>query len=225
MAQIITRTWLTPSTVDTQLAADLQSLFDFVRVEDGKMYLTDTMYLYMDSGTVRAKNGNNIGFQCSLTSDIDYKLIKTATGDIAFLSKDSYNSWEDSKYLRFVIVKVKNAVTGEESYGIFSPYASPSTSYIQNFGNTMLFTDDITASPAIAKVAYNPITVTNYSDFMYGANANAPITVLCNAFSHQSQCITKNLKIMLVTPRPYNGDCTIDGKKYYCISYIAMPDE
>lgn len=224
MAQIIERSGLSSADFRTQIAADLQTLFDFVKFEDEKLYITDSLYI-APNANMAIGNGNGITFNMQLGSSNgnNYRLVKSENGDVAIFTGTS--TLIDNLGFKLAIVKVKNAITNEESYGIFANTVGGSSGASNNLGQMMLFTEDVTNNVEIVTVSSNPNSLTSYTNFSYGAKTSAAMTVLCEAFSHQSQCTTVNFRIMLVTPRPYNGDCLINGKKYYCITYLAMLDE
>lgn len=226
MATILSQNNISSSDFETQMTADLKTLFDFVDEDDGKLYITDDLYI-KPGVNMQIGNGNGVTFTINMGSSSGnyYKLVKSASGDIAILANTS--ELVDNTGFRLAIVKVKNALTNEESYGIFANSTSGGTSSsdIYNHGRMLLFTDDVEDSVALTQVATNPTNLGSTANFAYGAKTDAPMTVLGEIFSHQSQCITQNTKVMYVTPRPYNGECTINGKSYYCITYIAMLDE
>ena len=225
MATIITKNNISSSQLAIQMTEDLKTLFDFVKEEDNKLYITDTLYI-IPGINVMIGNGNGITFYINIGSSSGnyYKLVKSATGDVAIIARAG--ELTDNFGFRLAIVKVKNAITNEESYGIFAnSTAGGGSSYDRNLGRMMLFTDDVTNAVELTSAAVDPISLGSYTAFGYGAKSDAPIAVLGEAFSHQSQCITTDLKVMYITPHPYNGECLIAGKNYYCISYIAMLDE
>lgn len=226
MATIITKNNISSSDFATQMTEDLKTLFDFVNEDDGKLYITDTLYITPGVNVVIG-NGNGVTFTINIGSSSGnyYKLVKSANGDVAILA--STRELTDNTGFRFAIVKVKNAITNEESYGIFANSTSGGTSSsdVYNYGKMLLFTDDVEDSVALTQVATDPTSLGYTAYFVYGTKTNAPIAVLGEVFSHQSQCITQNTKVMYVTPHPYNGECLIAGKNYYCISFIAMLDE
>lgn len=227
MATIITKNNISSSQLATQMTEDLKTLFDFVKEEDNKLYITDTLYI-IPGINVMIGNGNGITFTINIGSNSNgnyYKLVKSATGDVAIIARAG--ELTDNIGFRFAIVKVKNAITNEESYGIFanSTAGGSSSSSEKNYGRMMLFTDDVTNAVELTSVAVDPTGMGSYTYFVYGAKSDAPIAVLGEVFSHQSQCITQNTKVMYVTPHSYNGECLIAGKNYYCISFIAMLDE
>lgn len=225
MATILSQNNISSSDFETQMTADLKTLFDFVDEDDGKLYITDDLYIKpgvnMQIGNAHTYFTINMGS----SSGNYYRLVKSASGDVAILANTS--ELVDNTGFRLAIVKVKNALTNEESYGIFANSTSGGTSSSDayNYGKMLLFTDDVEDSAALTQVATDPTSLGSTAYFAYGAKTNAPIAVLGEVFSHQSQCITQNTKVMYVTPRPYNGKCTINGKSYYCITYIAMLDE
>ena len=67
----------------------------------------------------------------------------------------------------------------------------------------------------------------NYSlvNFVYGFNTATGSAKLIPVFNTYTDYTTKNFRVMAQTPRPYNGNCLINGKKYYCVGFCAMLDE
>lgn len=227
MAQIISKT-IAWNAIDT-LMADLRNMFDFKTYdeENHRLYITDDTYIEINvSGTsfyIKAGNSNGqlISMSASLSTNVYYEIIKSVSGDVA-LRTATNGVLADNMYLSFVITKVKD-MNGNKSYGVFMPSKNTGA---YNVGNMILICDDNTEANSTS-ICSNPGNVNSpsYSTFNFGFNLAAKSAVLVPAFNTFTEYITENFKCMLLTPRPYNGNCLMNGKKYYCISFFAMLDE
>lgn len=236
MAQIINKTITSgPSAAMDELISDLRSVFAFKRydAENQRLYITDETYIYINgySSSFNIAFGNSNGHLIQLYESsvnyIYYQIIKSASGDVALrLYKQPL---VDNKYFQMAIVKVKNS-DDNESYAVYTPaYSAPGTTsanlVASVYGSMMLIADDTTSAGYTAVNNCADSESPNVSPVNFGMNINTQSAKLIQIFSTYTDYMTSNARIMAQTPRPYNGECLINGKQYYCISFIALLDE
>ncbi len=236
MAQIINKTITSgPSAAMDELISDLRSVFAFERydAENQRLYITDETYIYIDgySSSFKIAFGNSNGQLLQLSESsvnaVYYQIIKTTSGDVVLrLHKQAL---VDNKYLQLAIVKVKNS-EGDVSYAIYTPaYTAPDTTVTSLvttvYGTMTLIADDTTSAGYTAVNSSADSASPNVTPVNFGFNAASQSAKLIQVFSTYSDNMTLNARIMAQTPRPYNGECLINGRQYYCVSFMAFLDE
>lgn len=237
MARIISGQATSATNAMNELADAIMTLVPYQSIDTDetntyyKIYITQDTYIYIRGYSSSLQiyfgnsNGDLIRLSQSSVSSIFYEVIKAASGDV--LVRAATSVLQENKGLQFAVVKVKNA-NGDESRAIFTPaaYSATATAFLTSINGYMNLIADDNIQADLTKVI-TAADSTSYSsvNFIYGFNTATGSAKLIPVFNTYTDFMTENFRVMAQTPRPYNGNCLINGKKYYCVGFCAMLDE
>ena len=211
--------------VFSEFVSDLQSAYNWKNVEiaeDGSsavFYVTEaiSIKLSLTSSTIKfqiVKNGSVVTDQ----SSNGYFMTKTVKTNKIFCftfmtsTGSSTISPTGTTLHNIVIGTAVNQLTGVEETGlayiIITTGSNPIAGYI-------LSSDNLT----------EPISTNNFP--CTNSNFNAKITSIQNFFYKNSECIMKDVYVILASQLSsfVFSDCTLNGKKYYMDSGIVLDDD
>lgn len=203
--------------------ADAFTFYDIVDVDAGtkKYYITATTYIQFSginstSLTVSVNNGNVSSNILSASSTFYYEIIKSAKGDV--LVRTSSLTIPDYQYAKFMIISSENQMTEttQPAIAVFSNIAGV-PNYIIDDTVTALTTTVGATTPNSSSFSTQP--------FASVYNPIFELTIIVNLFAANTKFVAKNSYVMALTARPYQGNCIINGKDYYCCGFLAMLDE
>ena len=243
MAQVIRRTIRTGvSNAAAAIDTDLESVFDFVRITDGKMYISEKVwfevYGYSNSFAIKLVHDdlgqyfyysqNNISSSnCSIT----YEIVKTLSGDVLFSLHYAQNTFTPVADTKLAIVKVKNSA-GTEQYAIYTslPQNSTSTTFSLSATNSkfILIADDNSAmgTTTTSDTTSIPETAPSYTnELKAGWHLDCVKAKLIPVFNTYTDFMTEYARIAMVTPQPYYGRCLVGNVHYFFSGFLALLDE
>lgn len=213
------------SDIFSEFISDLQSAYDWKNVEiseDGSsavFYVTEaiSIKLSLTSSTIKfqiVKNGSVVTDQ----STNGYFLTKTVKTNKTFCFTFTTSSGSASisptgtTLYHIVIGTAINQLTGAEETGLAFIVNSTGSNPISGY---IISSDNLT----------EPISATVFP--CYNSNFNAKITSMQNFFYKNSECIMKDVYVILASQLSsfVFSDCTLNGKKYYMDSGILLADD
>lgn len=227
MAQVINKTTTKDNWI-ADITADLTAIFDFTKTEDNKLYVSSMTYIepYLSGNYPCIRIGNSNGTYEFTTSGttVYYKIVKSAAGDVAVTFAQSVLT--DLISPAFIISKVRNVLTGNAGYGIFSIIAggaiAASLSMLKC--TSFILTDDTPSGSTVTKIKTTSQTA-SATDFQGGYIETAPYNNLTEVFAQSSVCKAVNLYAGLMLQQIYYRNCKIGGKDYYGLGFFFMLDE
>lgn len=203
--------------------ADAFTFYDIVDVDAGtkKYYITATTYIQFSginssSLTVSVDNGTVSPNILSASGTFYYEIVKSAKGDV--LVRTSSLTIPDYQYAKFMIISSENQMTEttQPAIVVFSNIAGTPNYIIDDTVTTLTTTMGATSPNA---------TSFNAQPFASVYNPVFELTIIVNLFAANTKFVAKNSYVMALTARPYQGNCIINDKSYYCCGFLAMLDE
>ena len=211
--------------VFSEFVSDLQTAYDWKNVEiaeDGsyaKFYVNETIriVLWLTNSVIKFQIVNN-GSVVSEQSSNGYFLTKTVktnkTFCFTFITSATSTSISPAgtTLYHIVIGTAINQLTGAEETGLAFIINSTGSNPISGY---IISSDNLTES-----ISANTFPC-------YNGNFNSKITSIQNFFYKNSECIMKDVYVILASQLSsfVFSDCTLNGKKYYMDSGILLADD
>lgn len=225
MAQTTTKNY--NHSVFSEFIADLQSAYDWKKVEiseDGSsanfyLYETVSVKLLLVNTTIKLQiiKGSSVisAFETSGTNG--YFMTKTVKTNkvfcFTFMASSSSTNLSPTTNLNHIVIGTAiNQLTGAEETGL--AFIVNSTGY-NPISGYIISSDNLT----------EPISANTFP--CYNSNFNSKITSMQNFFYKNSECIMKDVYVILASQLSsfVFSDCTLNGKKYYMDSGIVLADD
>lgn len=198
----------------------LTSVFDFKSVDGYNLYITDDIYLTLNTNGDMAINKGALTYTIPYNNygNYDWKVIKSESGDVAFRVGTAENTYlTDGQGLGMIIASTTNALTNETEWGVFIPQS------FTNQSSKYLITEDVSELVDDSGYYINGSETTIMNAAIW--NNRAKISKIESIGAVCSACTTDTLKIIQRGPREFYGDCMLKGVEYYALGQILMLDQ